>query len=211
MKQFVSLLVVLVLCLSAVAFAESVPSKTTGDLTKFEVECENMPADSGFFIRPVVTDEEEYQEKVEICQNEIVKLAESENVVEYFGEVKNAEGEVVDIAALLESDTLNVFEFCPAIAGEYDETYGNVNIKMLFSTPYEKDEKVIVLVGLVTEEEDGTQTVEWIAYEGVGIEIEDAEVEEQGCIQVELDPEIIQAIQDGTALLAVVSGGEIEE
>ena len=45
----------------------------------------------------------------------------------------------------------------------------------------------------------------WVAYEGVGAEVENAGVEEQGCIQVELNPEIILAIQEGTALLAVVS------
>lgn len=69
---------------------------------------------------------------------------------------------------------------------------------MQFSTPYEKDEKVIVLIGLAKENQDGVQSIEWTAYEGIG-------VEEQGCIQVELDPEIILAIQNGTALLAIVS------
>ena len=205
MKKIVSLLVALLLCLFSVAFAESVPSKTTGDLTQFEVAAENMPADSGFFIRPVVEDEEAYQHHVEICQNEINALIQAESVEEFFGEVKNASGEVVDIAALLGSETLNVHEFCPLMVGEYAEEYGVVNAKMLFSTPYAKGETVVVLIGLVTIDQNGAQNVEWVAYEGVGAEVENAGVEEQGCIQVELNPEIILAIQEGTALLAVVS------
>lgn len=198
MKKIVSILVALMLCLSAAAFAESVPSKTTGDLVQFEAAADNLPADAGFYIQPIAEDDEAYQQSVEISQNEITKLAQSENVAAYFGEVKNAEGEVVDVKALLESDTLNVYEFCALAAGLYQESYGNVSIKMQFSTPYEKDEKVIVLIGLAKENQDGVQSIEWTAYEGIGLE-------EQGSIQVELDPEIILAIQNGTALLAIVS------
>lgn len=205
MKKIVCLLIALVLCLSCVALAESVPSKTTGDLTKVEVVAENMPVDAGFSIRPIAADDVEHQKEVEFCQKEIATLAESASVVEYFGEVKNAAGEVVDITAMLESETLNVHEFAPFVASNYEESYGKVTAKMVFATPYAKDEKVVVLIGLVTVDENGNQHVEWIAYDGMGIELEGIAVEEQGCIQVELDPEIVKAIQDGSAILAVVS------
>lgn len=198
MKKIVSILVALILCLSAVAFAESVPSKTTSDLVQFEIVADNLPADSGFFIQTVVESDETSQQSVEICKNEIAKLAQSENVAAYFGEVKNAAGETVDMKELLGSDTLNVYEFCTLSAGLYEESYGNVSVNMLFSTPYEKDEKVVVLIGLVSENSDGTQSIEWIAYEGVG-------TGDQGGVQVELDSEIILAIQNGTALMAIVS------
>lgn len=198
MKKIVSILVALVLCLSAAAFAESVPSKTTGDLVRFEVAADNLPVDSGFYIQPIAENDEAYQQNVKICKNELTKLTRSENAATYFGEVKNAAGETVDLKELLGSDTLNVYEFCALTAGRYQESYGNVSVKMQFSTPYEKDEKVIVLIGLVETNQDGTQSVEWIAYEGIG-------VEEQGCIQVELDPKLVLAIQNGTALLAIVS------
>lgn len=196
MKKIVSILVALMLCLSAAAFAESVPSKTVDDLTKVNVTGANVPAE-GFYLRLIVADEEEYQHLVEVCRKEIEKLAQSEPV-SYFGEVKNAADEAVDLAALLESEEVKVHEFWPIIARGYKEEYGNVTAEFLFSTPYEKDEKVIVLIGLVEENQEGEQSVEWTAYEGIGLE-------EQGSIQVELDPEIILAIQNGTALLAVVS------
>lgn len=198
MKKIISMFVALVLCLSVSAFAESVPSKTTGDLVQFEVEADNLPANSGFFIQPIAENDGTHQQDVEICQDEITKLAQSETVAAYFGEVKNAVGEAVDVKELLGSDTLNVYEFCVLTAGWYQESYGDVNVKMLFSTPYEKDEKVVVMIGLVTMDQNGTQNIEWIAYEGIG-------VGEQGCIQVKLDSKVILAIQNGTALLAVVS------
>ena len=59
--------------------------------------------------------------------------------------------------------------------------------------------------GMVSENTDGTYAVEWTAYEGKGIEADANQVENLGRIEVEFDPVIVAAIQDGTALLAIVS------
>lgn len=205
MKKFTCLVIALMLCLTATAFAESVPSRMTGDMTSIEVAAENMPADSGFFIQPVPADDPVYQEKIVVCNAEIEKLAGSSSVETYFGEIKDNEGNIVSLKDVLGTDTLNVFEFCPLIAGEYEEAYGKVTAKMLFSTPYEKDEKVIVMIGLVTVDVNGNQSIQWTAYEGIGLGAVEGATEEMGGIQVELDSEIVKAIEEGTALLAVVS------
>ena len=214
MKKIVCLILGLALCLTSVAaLAESVPSKTTTDLTRFEVTAENQPGDETLYLLPVneatVGDTlADYQEHLDICQAELEKLAASEGTEAYFGQVKDAEGNPVDLRELLgvaDGTQLNVFEFCPAIAGGFREDCGKVTATMLFSTPYEKDEKVIVLIGIVTVHEDGAQTVEWTAFEGVGLDAVEGQEETYGCIQVELTQEIVAAIQNGTALLAVVS------
>lgn len=203
MKKFACLLFAMMLCLSCALAEEFVPSKTTGDLTNFEVAGENIPADATLVVAPVTSDSVEYAERIETCQAEITKLASEEvAVVDYFADVKDAEGNEVSLTEMLETETLNVYEFCPFIVENYEEEYGKVNVTMLFSTPYEAGQKVIVLIGLVSVV-DGVQTVEWTAYEGVGIATD--AVEEQGCIEVELDPEIMKAVQSGVALLAVVS------
>ena len=204
MKKFTCLVIALMLCLTATAFAESVPSRMTGDMTSIEVTAENMPADSGFFIQPVPTDDPVYQEKINVCTTEVEKLAGSSSVERYFGEIRDNEGNIVSLKDALGADTLNVFEFCPLIAGEYEEAYGKVTAKMLFSTPYEKAEKVIVMIGLVTVDANGNQSIQWTAYEGIGLGAVGA-TEGMGGIQVELDSEIVKAIEEGIALLAVVS------
>ena len=56
------------------------------------------------------------------------------------------------------------------------------------------------MIGFVTIAEDGTWTVEWIAYEGVGV----ADGQGSG-IQVKLDAETVLAIQNGKTLMAIVS------
>ena len=95
----IACIVLTLLCLSAVAMAESVPSRTTTDLTTVTVTAENMPADATFAIIPItqVDPEEmtpEMQVLVDACNTEISKLNEGGSVVDYFGEVTNADGEV---------------------------------------------------------------------------------------------------------------------
>ena len=53
------------------------------------------------------------------------------------------------------------------------------------------------MIGLVTVDANGNRVVTWTALEGMGAD--------NGALQVELTPEIMMAIQNGTALMAVVS------
>lgn len=215
MKRIACIVIALLLCLSAVATAESVPSRTTTDLTRFEVTAENLPEDAGFVLMPVneqtVGEQlEDYQERLDICQIEIEKLAASESVEAYFGEVTDAEGNPVVLSEMLASEQLNVFEFFPLIAESFVEEYGMVTATMLLSTPYEEGEVVAVLIGLVTLNEDETQSVAWQVFEGVGLAPEEGQEETVGRIQVELPPETVTAIQEGIVLMAVVSAGAAE-
>lgn len=213
MKKLVC--IALVLMLSAVAFATGLPSKTTLDMFKVFVTGENLPADSGFYFLPVneLTIGKEnmanFQDLLDVCQVELDKLAAAEGVEAYFGEVADAQGEPVVLSEALEvaeGETLNVYEFCPVVAGNYKEEYGNVTVTMCFPTPYEIDEKVEVMLGKVTVNEDGTQDVAWTACEGIGVPspIEEADAE-VGAVQVELDPATIQSCCDNITLMGIVS------
>ena len=211
MKKFVCMLLVLMVSLCAAAMAtEYVPSKTTGDMIQFTIKTESpaVAAAENLVIRPVVSAEvpaeiaadpvaaEKYQEKVEICNTEVKKLAEtiteSKSVVEYFGEVKTASGETISIQEVLGTEAVNVFEFCPFVVEGYEADLGAVAMTMQFATTYAVDEEIIIMIGLVAE--DGT--IEWFAFEAIGTE--------EG-VEVEFDAETLIAIQEGTALMAVVS------
>lgn len=195
MKKLTCLLLALALCLS-VALAETIPSKTTSDMTAVkDVVVENLPADSGFAITIV-----EEEEIVAVANTEVAKLVEAAataDVTTYFGEIKDAQGNAVSLTEVLGTETVNVFEFLPIEVKEYEESYGNAKVTLSFSTPYAKDEQVIVMLGLVTVNEDGTQSVEWTAYQAM--------VVEEGAIQVEFDPQTLKSIQEGTALIAILS------
>lgn len=187
MKKLVSLLLALVcLCSFCVAMAESVPSKSTADMVTVTIQAEGIPANAGFVLAPD-------DEAVEACQNEIAKLSAAANVETYFGEIKTPDGEAVVLKELLGTDTLNVFEFMPIIAENYQAAYGKVEATFQFSTPYALDEAVIVLIGIPNA---ATGELEWIALEGVGV---------AGGVQIVFDEATLEAIQNGNAMMAIVS------
>lgn len=259
MKKLISLMLVLALCLSVVAVAGAVPSKSTADLTNAEVtlDTENEANTSGAFIGAVVVpdaaaleemteeekeefekQQEQYQAHIDICNQEISKLvslvqAEKDSNLEkkvadagdaaegeeieldeaeaaaaqtaaignFFTDVKNVEGEHVTLKQVLgvaedEDVHLDVTEFFPIVAGGFGESDGKVVANMSFATTYDKDEKVAVLIGIVTVLDDGTTQITWTALEGFG--------QDNGGISVELPSEVLLAIQDGTAIMSVV-------
>lgn len=193
------------ICLGVSAAIGYIPSKSTADMTQIEVAVENPDSDSAFFIKTDDDEDSNYQEYAEICQQEITKIAESGSVEEYFGTVIDTEGKEMNIKEILGTDTVNVFEFCPIIADGYEEKLGAVTVNLLFATPYKENEKVVVLIGIVTENTDGTHSIAWKGYEGIGIVQEDGAVENSGRIQVKLDAQTIMRIQEGYALLAIAS------
>lgn len=214
MKKIVCLVLAALLCLSMAALAEeAVPSKNTSDMVSVEIDPAlnpNLPENSGFVAFPVLeedaTQAEEYAESIALCQEEIVRLmaaaggTDASGVEAYFGTVRDSEGNEVALSEALQAQMLDVFEFMPLVVQNYDEACGDVTLTIQFKTPYEEGEPVLVLIGIRNAE---TGEMEWTAFEGAG-------VGEAGAVQVTFTPEILTAIQENVALLAVVSAAETE-
>ena len=217
MKKILCLVLAL-LCLSAYAMAESVPSKNTSDMVSVEIDATSnpdLPVDSGLVVLPCWKKMKRTRSLTRspsrFARRKIAKLAENvaqseesaeaSGVEAYFGEVHDSEGNVVVLSEALAAQTLDVFEFMPLIVENYEDTYGDVTLTFQFKTPYAEGEELLVLVGIRNSE---TGEIAWTAFEGVGIG-------EEGSVQVVFTPEIMDAIQNNMALLAVVSAGEVEE
>ncbi len=214
MKKIVCLVLAALLCLSMAALAEeAVPSKNTSDMVSVEIDPAlnpNLPENSGFVAFPVLeedaTQAEEYAESIALCQEEIVRLmaaaggTDASGVEAYFGTVRDSEGNEVALSEALQAQMLDVFEFMPLVVQNNDEAYGDVTLTIQFKTPYEEGEPVLVLIGIRNAE---TEAMEWTAFEGAG-------AGEAGAVQVTFTPEILTAIQENVALLAVVSAAETE-
>ena len=224
MKKIVALMLALMLCLSMTAMAE-VPSKTASDAVGIEVTTENEvaagePAPYINIVSDLTMTEEElakYEDLEKLAEAEIAKLEKAESVEDYFGEVKGADGNAVDLQSLVtpnedgsEAD-LSVYEFYGLVAGNYDESMGKVTATLKLPTPYADGEKVGVMVGLVNKTEDAEEeyTIDWTALEGTVETSED--VETVSSVKVEIEPELMKAIQDGEALLAIVSKTAVTE
>ena len=189
MKRSLAMLLILMLCLASTAMA--VPSKSTGDLIIIEATTTNG---GDFYLRPILPTDAGYEARMATCNAEIAKLKDATSVEDYFGSVVDKNGNEVDLAEALNTDNININEFCGIIAGNYEAAMGDVTLKISFATPYTPGEIVVVLFGIVNSND-----VEWTAYTGIG-------QEDGGIVLVEgVSPDTVLAVQNGEALMAVAS------
>lgn len=188
MKKLLCLVITLVLCFGCtVSLAGS--SKTTDDMTYVA----DMGGVEDLEISLLSEDDPRYEPYRQPIETVLANLAAAESVEAYFG--SEAESE---FKAVLGEGPYSVHELAPLLVENYDpEKHGDVQITLNFPTPYARGQKVIVMIGLITTQPDGTSTVEWFAYEGT--------VVANGRIQFTLDSEMMLAIQNGLALIAIVS------
>jgi len=189
MKKIVCVLLVLVMCM-ALALAET-PSKTVADLDVVMVTSENQAADD-FSMSIGYTGANISDEHRNLAYAEIQKFINTNSIEKYFG--KNDE-----IGAIVDTANMNIFEYSPLKVVGYKPEYGKVTAVMNFATPYEAGEKVAVMIGLP----DAQNNITWNVLEGVGVASESVEVE--GSIQVEFEPELMVAMQECNALVAIIS------
>lgn len=183
MKKIIAIaLTLMMLCGAVTVFADSelvVPSKTTDDLISFETAVQNPTEGKTVSVEIAGNDASE---------KELEKAQAAGTVEAYFGE-ETAKA----IAAILgENVEISMDELTAVVLKDYEEANGAVTINAQFSTPYEKDEKVAVEVGIPVGEE-----VNWNTFEGIG--------QEDGSVKFTVDPETAKAIAADYVLLAVCS------
>lgn len=189
MKKIITLILVVALTISATVFAEGIPSKTTGDLAQCIVKAENPGSENAvLYVAPSAA-----------ADKALGELIETGSITEYFKNAADANGNPVDLAAMLSADeaALSVDEFIGLFASGFEDDCGNVTATMSFATPFEADEKVSVMVGLVKN-----SGADWTAFEGTVVNNEELG---QGCVQVVIPQNIVLGVQNGTGLLAVIS------
>ena len=142
---------------------------------------------------------ENYRQLYETRNEELAAVKESESVAAYFGEAVNFEEK-------LGTAEYHMDELIPIIAGGFTSETGAVKARLVFSTPYEKDQKVVVMIGIITGvDENGNRIIEWIPYDGLGMGEVVGAPELSGAVEITLDNETLLKIQNNEALLAVVS------
>ena len=213
MKKTLLLLVSLLLCCAVFAQAESTPSIAVEDLTRFDVTLENASDAAGYGFTPIIVDEVtnevvgqaatmemakfSVETRVQCNTNELAKLTSATTADAYFGKATDAQGTEVSLFDMLGSETLAVNEFVAVYQNGYDASFGAVTVDMYFPTVYDVNEKVAVLIGVVTVAEDQTQTVQWFAYEGT--------VLPDGGVQVKLDAQSATMFENALLELAIIS------
>lgn len=220
MKKLVcALLVCVMFCMSAVAFA-AVPSKTTQDMASVvKVEtATDVAVGEGFVIK--ITEEQEYAttELKTIAAfiqetGETGETGETEAVpvIKYFTQTEAVEKQVAELLPEdFDEETLVMYEFAPLTAVNYDTEYGDVTGTMVFATKYRPEQTLLAMVGIVTGvDEEGNQIVEWTALKAEAIENE--EDPENGYVRIHFPKELLPKIESGEAMVAILSDEIVEE
>ena len=200
MKKFACVLASMLLALSAAgAMADAVPSKTTTDVTQVKTveavkEDGTVEAVTGWDIEVAEDAAPVTEEIAKIYQKVFVN---GKTAVAYFpAETQEA------IAALLpegvNASKLMMNEFITLeIVGKM-ETATDVKVTFTFTTKYEMDQNVVVVIGLYdgTRDANGQYNVEWVAL--------DAEVLENGDIAVVFPAELVEQMNDAAAVAMAV-------
>ena len=193
MKKIIAIALTLVLLCGAVTvLADSelvTPSKTTGDLISFEVTVEHPVDGKAVTLLPITEDmAADYQANLDAADKQLEKAQAAGTLEAYFG--ADVAGK---IAGILGADAeISMDELLAVIAQGYEDGMGNAAVTAQVATPYEKDEKAAVMIGIVKDD-----VVTWNVYEAVGLE--------DGRLQFTVDAETMKAVMENITLLAVCS------
>lgn len=188
-KKIVALALALamVFCMASIAYA--VPSKTTPDMVK-PVEVKST---TGVQIKPdfvLNTVQDAKTDKIlEEIQTFVATVAAAP--VKYFdADVQQAIAEKLPAGTNL--NYLKMNEFVAIETKNFDTSYGDVETKIQVASTYTNGQKVVAVVGYVGA--DGKMV--WVPI--------DAEVE-NGLVKVVFPADVLDAINNGTASLAILS------
>jgi len=192
MKKYMVLMMVVFIAISAVAHA-AVPSKTTQDMTKVTsvVSASGVPLGDDFAVELVQEAPAATQELAKVA----AVVSEGASPATYFADKE------ADIALLVPEDfdinVLELNEFSPLTAINYDASYGDVVVSFEFVTEYIDGQVVVAMLGIVVgENDDGTALVEWYALR--------AEVVD-GLVQVHFTQDILALLNGAEAMIAILS------
>ena len=194
MKKMVSILLVLVLCLSAASALADVivPSKTPVD--DYEV-----------IVIPTKTDSTKTEVKITLDPNDPNAVALLEKMIavqkdggsvdDFFGAVILPDGTASSVSALFGTDAVTVNELVGIkVEGTVD---GKITLILDVPSVYQPGDKVYVLIGILVGEPGDVNAVTWYAFE--------ATVTEKNQVAIELTPELFKAMQDKESVIAIVS------
>lgn len=200
MKKLICLVLAALLCVGAVAMAESsVPSKSTADLTQATgVQSESgAEVKSDFVLEPATASKATAEQTV--ATQKVIDELTATSAKDYCSDVTDKDGNGVDVTAILGADKKPVInEIMPLTVENYDSSYGDMKASYTFATEYDKDEPVVIVLTIV---DPVTGKVKKIAVEGKGNGV-------NGGIDVVFPAEVMEAMNGACVTMSVVSAAK---
>ena len=186
-RKLISLVLALMLLLTAVAFADGIgPSKVNGDLTQV-VMPPNTPAGMK------VSTKEQTDYSLAVFNQLDAFIANGNNAIDFFP--TETIQKIKDALPLgVNADNLKINEFSPLSVEGFDSTCPDLVINFEFPTEYVQGTALVVLIGYLPE--DGSAT-EWI--------IAPYMINADGSVDITFTTDTLAKVASGNAVLTILS------
>ena len=196
MKRTISVLLAVLLMMSMFAFAETAAPSVT--VSQVIVPKTDVVIAEDFTVALTVLAEESVEKKV---FDEIVAVAETAPVAEYFGEEV-----MTSVAAILPAEinveSLVMDEFFALSEENYDATYGDVDATFEFVTVYPDETVLVALVGILPAEDAAEDAeITWVAQEAVVTE---------GKVAVTFTQDVFESMAENQCVFALLRAEDVE-
>ncbi len=141
---------------------------------------------------------------------EMTEVAKTAPVTTYFKE-ETIQAAVEILPEAYNVENLQMDEFFPLVATGYEEDYGDVEAVFEFLTPYEDDQVLLVMVGIVATDEElaaaGIEVVTeadriiWVPLQAEAVD---------GMVKITFTQDVMKQMEGHETMMAVLSGDALE-
>jgi len=130
-------------------------------------------------------------------------VAEGKPILDYFPEERKDEALLMLPEDIAPAD-LVCYDVIALMAEEYKDTYGDVNVEIVFGTAYDPDKAMIILAGFVNEEDPMAPFVEWYVLRAEALEPREGQ-EKSDSVEIGLKQLFLPDMEEEPIMLVVIS------
>lgn len=143
----------------------------------------------------------------EPMQAEVLRIGEhvaaGKPILDYFPEERKAEALLMLPADVAPAD-LVAYDVIALMDENYKDTYGDVNVEIVFGTTYDPEKAMVILAGFANEEDPDAPFVEWYVLRAKALEPK-VEGEESDSVEIGLKQLFLPWMEEKPLMLVVMS------
>ena len=130
-------------------------------------------------------------------------VADGKPILDYFPEDRKAEA-LLMLPADVAPATLVAYDVIALMAEEYKDTYGDVNVEIVFGTAYDPLKAMVVLAGFVNQDDPRAPFVEWYVLRAEALEPQEGQ-DKSDSVEIGLKQLFLPDMEERPVMLVVIS------
>ncbi|MBR3763182.1 MAG: hypothetical protein IKK57_01350 [Clostridia bacterium] len=130
-------------------------------------------------------------------------VADGKPILDYFPEDRKAEA-LLMLPADVAPATLVAYDVIALMAEEYKDTYGDVNVEIVFGTAYDPLKAMVVLAGFVNQDDPRAPFVEWYVLRAEALKPQEGQ-DKSDSVEIGLKQLFLPDMEERPVMLVVIS------